>query len=352
MDDQKPNTRLKLIILTVSIIFTISFHYGWILQSLMEQYHWAHALHGRLCYIPIVIATSWYGLRGGIFTATTISVLVIPYIFNNELGAHDLAGEIIEIVFYFAIAIVTGALVERELKIRKQHAQANLQLERSHHLSMVGQIAAGVAHEIKNPLASIKGSVEILTDEQTNKSDKDEFKDIVFSEIKRIDKTVTNFLEFSRPTEYNMQKINLSTIVKTALKQMNTHTSNQNIIIEENLQQEIFINGDKEKIQQILLNLLLNSLQASKEESKINVSLQLVDSMVELQIKDFGDGIPDEILQKIYDPFFTTKPSGTGLGLSLVKNIIEKHKATIDFESRAKEGTTVTVRFPTDGELS
>ncbi len=351
MPEQKLNTRLKLIILSSTIIITIGFHYGWITQPFFGHIHWLHALHGRFCYIPIVIATSWFGLRGGLYTASIISVLVFPYI--TELGndVHELTGEIIEIVFYFAIAIVTGALVERELKIRKKHEKANLELEKSHRLSMVGQIAAGVAHEIKNPLASIKGSVEILIDEQTNKSDKEEFKDIVFNEIKRIDNTVTSFLELSRPQEYHFEKIQLSMIVKTCLKQVNVNASKNNIIIEENLKPEIYIEGDKEKIHQVLLNLLLNSIQASQEKSKIMVNLTASNSKVILQVIDFGEGIPLETISKIFDPFFTTKPSGSGLGLALVKNIIEKHNATIEFESTPNVGTTVTVKFPTYGEF-
>lgn len=350
MTDQFQNSKTKILILSLTILFTISFHYGWILQSLLSQYHWAHALHGRLCYIPIVMATVWFGLRGGLIIATVISLLVLPYIFNNDMGAHDLAGEIIEIIFYYAIAILTGALVERELKIRKKHAQANLQLERTHHLSMVGQIAAGVAHEIKNPLASIKGSVEILTDDTTNDLDKEEFKQIVFSEIKRIDTTVTNFLELSRPKEYTFQKLDLSSLIKTSLKQMNTHAIKFNISIQEQVKEGISIHGDNEKIQQVLLNLLLNAMQASPEGSTIKVNLDKINSQAQLQITDTGEGIPKEVLAKIYDPFFTTKSSGSGLGLSLVKNIVEKHNASIHFQTEEHKGTTVTVLFPLYGD--
>ena len=351
MPDQKLNTRLKLLIIASSITVTIGFHYGLIWESLFGHIHWLHALHGRFCYIPIVIASSWFGLRGGLYSAALISVLVLPYVLAKELGTHSLAGEIVEIVFYFAIAIVTGSLVERELKIRKKHEQTNLQLEKSHRLSMVGQIAAGVAHEIKNPLASIKGSVEILTDDKTKKSDKEEFKNIVLSEIKRIDATVTNFLELSRSKNYNFEKIEFSSIVKTCLKQINVHASKTNIVIEENLKPDIYINGDKEKVHQVLLNLLLNAIQASQDQSKIIVNLSDSKSKALLQVIDYGEGIPEETIDKIFDPFFTTKPSGSGLGLALVKNIIEKHNATIEFESTPNEGTTVTVTFPIYGAL-
>ena len=152
----------KFYILGGVIALTLGVHYGWIFQPLFGHVHWLHAIHGRFCYIPIVIAAAWFGLRGGLLTALFISVAILPYIFTSDLGAHDLADELAEIVFYFAIALLAGGLITREFRTRKKAEEIRLQLERSHKMSLVGQIAAGMAHEIKNPLASIKGAVEIL----------------------------------------------------------------------------------------------------------------------------------------------------------------------------------------------
>ncbi|MFQ5452702.1 MAG: nitrogen regulation protein NR(II) [Candidatus Zixiibacteriota bacterium] len=346
MVDYKLNKNIKITFIVISIAITIGFHYGWLWEPFFGHVHWLHALHGRFCYIPIVIAASWFGLRGGLYTAIIISVLVLPYIFSQGLDSDPLASELVEIVFYLAIAILTGALIERELSVRQKHEQAKLQLEKSHKLSLVGQIAAGVAHEIKNPLASIKGSVEILTDDSTIAKDKDEFKNIIFNEIKRIDSTVTNFLELAKPKETKLEKINLSNIIETGLKQMETHAAKSNINIKSDIADGIFINGDSEKIHQVLLNLILNAIQASTPGSDIDVMLSTSSKYVDLIVKDFGIGIKEEEIDKIFDPFYTTKPSGSGLGLSLVKSTIEKHNGCISVQSNPENGTEVTITFP------
>jgi len=165
----------KIALIGFVITLTLGIHYGWLIEPFFRHVHWLHALHGRFCYIPIVISASWFGLRGGIYTAGLISVLVLPYILGQDLETHEIAGEFTEIVFYFAIALLTGALIDRELFARKKHQEAQLQLERSQKLSLVGKIAAGVAHEIKNPLASIKGAFEIIFDRKTSDKDKGEF---------------------------------------------------------------------------------------------------------------------------------------------------------------------------------
>ncbi len=179
--------RAKLLILAGATAITLAVHYGWLLEPLFGHVHWVHAIHGRLCYIPIVIAASWFGLRGGLYAAGVISVLVLPYVLTSVDDPHELASEAAEIVFYFAIAILIGVLVEREFTARRKQQEAQLQMERSQKLSLVGQLAAGVAHEIKNPLASIKGAADILTDDDTTRADREEFKEILQNEIRRID---------------------------------------------------------------------------------------------------------------------------------------------------------------------
>ncbi len=336
----------KVLILAGLTAFTLAIHYGLILEPIFGHIHWFHALHGRFCYIPIAVAASWFGLRGGLLEAGIISLLVLPYILTTNFDNFEYVGEIVEILFYFFIAALVGALVEREYNARQKQQEAELQVERSQKLSLVGQIAAGVAHEIKNPLASIKGAADILTDEKTSLEDMREFRDILDSEVKRIDATVSEFLAFARPKETKREPVNFSEIVQASVKQLSTQARQQELTIESNLTGNIVVNGDISKLRQMVLNLLINAIQASQSGNVVTISLSVEKKSAKLQIIDTGTGIKEEDLKRAYEPFFTTKASGTGLGLAIVKSIVDNHDGTITIESKEHEGTTVTVIIP------
>jgi two-component system sensor histidine kinase HydH len=340
--------KARLLIVAVVTALTVAIHYhNWTTDPLFAHMHWVHAIHGRLCYIPIVIAASWFGLRGGLLEAFVISLLVLPYVLHTVQEPHEFASELAEIVFYFAIAILTGTLVEREFKARRRQQEAQLKMERSQKLSLVGQLAAGVAHEVKNPLASIKGAADILTDDETSPEDREEFKEILRNEIRRIDATVAEFLEFARPKETRLQTVDLTRNVRATLRQVEAHAKREGLHVEANLQEGVLVNGDPEKLHQMTLNLILNAIQASVGDSTISVRLADRNATrVQLVISDEGAGISERDLARIFEPFFTTRSSGTGLGLAVVKDIVDAHSGEITIESRAGHGTTVTVTFP------
>jgi len=338
--------KTRVFVLTVVILLTVAFHYGWIVEPLFGHIHWIHAIHGRLCYIPIVIAAAWFGLRGGLYAAGIVSMAVLPYAFLLE-DPHFLANEMVEIVFYFAIAVLTGILVERELAARHKQQQAQLQMERSQKLSLVGQLAASVAHEIKNPIASIRGAADILTDDDTSAEDREEFKAILRNEIKRIDATVTEFLEFARPKETRLAKLDLSKTVGATLRQIDAHARREGVSIEAQIEEDVLMTGDGEKMHQMVLNLVLNAIQASREGDTIRVSVTGRASQdVRLVISDTGTGIERAAIDHVFDPFFTTRSTGTGLGLAVVKDIVDNHSGEITIDSAPARGTTVTVTFP------
>jgi signal transduction histidine kinase len=344
-------TRIGLLAGTVAI--TLGIHYGWILEPIFGPSHWIHAVHGRFCYIPIVIAASWFGLRGGLITAAVISALVLPFILIDVEGAHNLSGELVEIIFYFAIASLTGALIDREFALRRKQEETQLQLERSHKLSIIGQMAASVAHEIKNPLASIKGAVEIIGDESTPAKDRAEFLTLVGKEIRRIDSTVHEFLQYARPRESRMEKLEFSQTVRAALKQLEPQAQTNGITFEDTITDDLFINGDEEKLHQVILNVVLNSIEASPSPGRIEVSLTGESPhRVRLSVRDFGRGIAPKDLSRIFEPFFTTQSSGTGLGLAIVKAIIENHRGIIHVASEENRGTEVEIVLATYAEES
>ncbi|MHC4534985.1 MAG: ATP-binding protein [Planctomycetota bacterium] len=345
---QPEHKTTKIGILSGIIGITLGIHYGWLVEPIFGHVHWVHAIHGRFCYIPIVIAAAWFGTRGSFLVAAIISILVMPYILSSDLDVHSLADEFTEIVFYFAIALLSGLLIDRELRARKRAQDARLQLERSQKLSLVGQIAAGMAHEIKNPLASIKGAVEILGDDSTSPADKEEFREIVFKEIRRVNRSVTDFLEFARPSETKFESVDLSDIVRESVKQLEVQARSHGITIVENLADDVGVNADREKIHQVLLNLILNAVQASSDGKSVSITLSKNESSGQalLTVEDNGSGIDDNNLDRLFEPFFSTKSTGTGLGLAIAKSIIEKHGGSISLQNRTEEGVTATVTLP------
>jgi len=336
----------KLYILGGVIALTLSIHYGWLIEPLFGHVHWVHVVHGRFCYIPIVVGAAWFGLRGGLLAALVISLAVLPYILGWSSAAPVLADEFAEIVFYFAIALLAGGLVEREFRTRKRAEDMRLQLERSQKMSLVGQIAAGMAHEIKNPLASIKGGVEILCDDTTSENDRQEFKSIVLKEVKRINASVSDFLEFARPSEPQMVALNLADVVRASLKQVQPQAMKRHITIDSQIEDPVIVTGDREKIHQVLSNLLLNAVDASRDDSSVTVTLKADNNNTVVAVEDSGDGISEENLARIFEPFFTTKSSGTGLGLAIARNIVEQHRGTITLGNLPRGGATAELSLP------
>ncbi len=332
------------------VALTVGIHYGWLLEPIFGSSHWIHAIHGRFCYIPIVMGAAWFGFRGGLITAAVVSALVLPYVLFSDLTNHTLAGETVEIVFYFAIASLVGALVDREMFARRKRAEMRLELERSQRLSLVGQMAAGVAHEIKNPLASIKGAVEIIGDQSASEADRSQFKDIVVSEIHRIDGTVTDFLTFARPQKSKMEKIDLSSTVRDTLTQLESQVAKSGMSLKRSIDPEVYIRGDKSKIHQMTLNLILNSIEASQAGSAIDVQLtQNGSDIAHLVISDEGSGLPQDDIEKVFEPFYTTKSTGTGLGLAIVRSIVEELRGSISIKSVPAGGASVEIELPTYG---
>jgi two-component system sensor histidine kinase HydH len=325
---------------------TLGIHYGWLIEPFFGHVHWIHAAHGRFCYIPIVMAAAWFGLRGGVWQAAVISLLVLPYIFSSQQTTHDLASEWVEIIFYFAIAVLVGLLVDREYAARRKQQESQVQLERSQKLSMAGQIAAGVAHEIKNPLASIRGAADILADESSSTSEREEFRDILQGEVRRIDGTVQEFLNFARPRQSRLERMNLSEALNTGVRQLEAQARKGSVTIRSDVAPGVEVRGDQEKLHQLVLNLLLNALQASPADTQIAVRLYTDAGHARLEISDQGTGIKPEHLEHVFEPFFTTQSSGTGLGLAISKTIVDDHHGVIQVYSEQSQGALVTVDLP------
>ncbi|MBI5875445.1 MAG: PAS domain S-box protein [Deltaproteobacteria bacterium] len=223
------------------------------------------------------------------------------------------------------------------------------QLRRVDRLHALGELAASLSHEVRNPLASISGSVQVLKHSLQLNNDNQRLMDIVIREADRLNALVADFLLFAKPA-VKMTKVNLNDIVSETVDMFKNSHESKNIDIQAELEDSLFIEGDSRQLKQVLWNLFLNAGHAMPDGGRLEVRGQGPGSgeqkFVEITVSDTGTGIPLDIIEKIFDPFFTTRDSGTGLGLAVVHRIIEGHKGTIEVKSKKGEGTSFKITLP------
>jgi two-component system sensor histidine kinase PilS (NtrC family) len=219
-------------------------------------------------------------------------------------------------------------------------------VRQSEKMAAVGQLAAGIAHEIRNPLTGISGSVELLSQNFTSDDDKKLAK-IIMKEIDRLNRLISEFLDFAKPEKPPGETIDLAAVLREVIE-TSKYSVNQNVKIESDFQTDSVILGHKDKLKQAFLNIIINGLQAMEKVSDpiLRVSTSLSDSKVTVRIKDSGCGMKPEAQKRIFEPFHTTKPKGTGLGLAITHKILEAHSAQIFVESHEGLGTEFVISFP------
>jgi two-component system sensor histidine kinase HydH len=222
------------------------------------------------------------------------------------------------------------------------------EVERSQRLASLGRLAAGIAHEIRNPLSSIKGFATYFRQRYKDVPEDQETAEIMVQEVDRLNRVIGELLEFARPMDMQLRKIAIRDLIQSSLKMVEAQALEKNIEIKTNINPEIdTVLLDPDRMNQIFLNLYLNAIQAMDEGGVLTSELSR-DGMKEIKIviSDTGKGIARKDLGKVFDPYYTTKPSGTGLGLAIVHRIVEAHQGEIKVESKQGKGTTVTIVLP------
>ncbi|AWH89094.1 two-component system sensor histidine kinase AtoS [Limnobaculum parvum] len=237
-----------------------------------------------------------------------------------------------------ALVIFTDLTAKKEVQRR---------IEQTERLATLGELMAGVAHEVRNPLTAISGFVQILKDSETDPQ-RLEYTQIILKEVHSINKVIQQLLDFARPRPSLYQKINLNQVINQSLILVKTKGIEARIDFVVKLEEPLSdIEADGELLKQVLLNLLINAVQSIAARGEIIITTRaLSPDWQEITISDNGCGINDEIKTKIFDPFYTTKPSGTGLGLSISHRIITAHDGDITLTSKLNQGTTFTIVLP------
>ena len=220
------------------------------------------------------------------------------------------------------------------------------EVARSRHLNAIGSLAAGVAHEIRNPLSSIKGFAVYFKQRFAGNPDDEETADIMIAETERLNRVIGQLIEFARPLTLKTEKTILSGLVMQSVKLIEAEARKNGVQVDARVPEDLpAVEIDPDKIKQVLLNILLNALAAMPDGGRLSVGISQTQAGQEVLISDTGSGIEKNDLPRIYDPYFTSKPAGTGLGLAVVQKIMEAHGAFLNIESQAGAGTKVTLRF-------
>lgn len=231
--------------------------------------------------------------------------------------------------------------------------QLEREVQRHERLAALGKMAAGVAHEVRNPLSSIKGFATLLGSKFKSGSEEQEAAQLLVHEAERLNRSITELLNYARPTPLKPEKVNLEEFIGNSLKLISTDANALGVDLLLDVvpgTPEVMV--DPDRLNQVLLNLYLNALQAMDSlpgHRSLLVTAQVNEpnnGQVKIEVQDTGVGIPEELLERILDPYFTTKPEGTGLGLAMAYKIIDEHGGSIRFASREGEGTTVTITLP------
>lgn len=278
----------------------------------------------------------------------------VPHITNNAQDTNVSRGRIQHkngeyIWFEISSKIIRDnhGNIEKILGVARnisERIQSEMLMRKSEKLSLAGQLAAGVAHEIRNPLTAIKGFLQIMLSGQHLKR---EYLDVMYSELTRIEDIIHELLLLAKPNQVNFSEKNIHTILDHVVTLIETEANKESISIETSFSSDnLLVNCEENQLKQVFINLIKNAIDAMPKGGEIIITTERNGEEVNISFKDNGYGIPKEILEKIGQPFYTTKEKGTGLGLAVSFNIVDTHNGRVHVDSNIGEGTTFTLSFP------
>ena len=215
----------------------------------------------------------------------------------------------------------------------------------------IGELSSNIAHEIRNPLASLKGSIEMLKEDSVPRNYKERLMEIALSEMNRLNRIITEFLTYSRPSPPEYKKFDLSRVLEETSELLsNVEQNKKHVLIKKNFPDALEIEADPHKMRQVFWNLGINAIEAMPDGGELIISAGNGDGFAEIAFQDFGMGIDERNIEKIFYPFFTTKEQGTGLGLAIAYRIIEEHNGRMNVKSSPGIGTTFEIILPKTNE--
>jgi signal transduction histidine kinase len=310
----------------------------------------------------VLLACAWFGLVGGLITAACCSIAYFPHIVLH--WSHSEAyqtSQIAELAMFGLIAMVAGLLSDRERLLRRRAEETAAErdralrdleetvetLRRADRLATLGTLAAGMAHEIRNPLGAIGGAVEILDDDVPPGHPHREFLDILRRELARLSVISGRYLDYARPHAPDLVAVDLNACVESAVDLVARTAGRSSVRVDRRLGQSLpKALADPVQIHQAVVNLLLNGIQAMDRGGVLEVATAVEGSAVAVTVRDHGPGLPPQSVDRIFEPFFSTKPEGTGLGLAIARHIATAHGGSLGAEDAAGGGARFRLLLP------
>lgn len=334
----------RLATVVVLVVIVTALHY-----STGTSHFGAHGIYRRLYYVPIILGGIWFGLPGGSGLALLVSVLYAPHVLFQWGDMPDVNLEqYLEITLYNVIGFLTGILSSKERaqrhrseenakklsnsynKLREQSeliVEIEDQLRRADRLTALGELSAGMAHEIRNPLGSIRGVAEILQEAFPPDNKYTEFTRILITEADRLNQVLEDFLNFVHAESEESSVFDPGEVLRETLLLSQAEANRYQVDLSWDHTPLPVATGNAVQFKQVFLNLILNAIQAMPSGGRLQILGGVENGRILLRFRDTGPGVPSALLDRIFNPFFTTKDKGTGLGLAITHRIVQVSRA-------------------------
>ncbi|MCU1328239.1 MAG: Sensor histidine kinase [Bryobacterales bacterium] len=326
-----------------------------------------NSLH-HLNFIPILLSAVLLSWGGAALTTLATAIAQSPYILiSQRVSPENALDQVVELSIFGVAGVFAGFLSDRERrqKVELESASAELQrvygelqanvdqLRRSERLYAAGQLAASLAHEIRNPLEGISGAASLLRRGKVSGENFRDCLDIIELESQRLNKLLTGFLEFARPRAPRFQPADIGLLIDSVrllvAQSPLARSTPVAAVVPEGMSE---VECDPEQLKQVLLNLVLNAVEASPPNSEVTIAADRVDGHVRISVTDKGAGVTPGDEDKIFEPFFTTREKGSGLGLAIASNIVRQHGGNLAAENNPAGGMTFRVELPVHQEVT
>lgn len=321
-----------------------------------------HYLVQRLFYVPVIYAGLCFGWRGGWAAGVVAGLAYLPQILSTwKVHPSYSINQCAEVLLFNIAGIVAGLLADRERRQKRTlqrtaeelsrvygELQENFeQMKRAERLYALGQLSAGLAHEIRNPLASIDGAAEVLMREAPCEERRVEFLGIIQKECRRLNRLLSDFLNFAKPKRPEFALVHVEPILDSVIALAAHALRGKQIVFRKRVTEDLpEFETDSEQLTQILLNLTINAIHAMPDGGEILLSAYCQNPNIIIEVQDQGTGISDRDLEKVFDPFYTTKDTGTGLGLPVAHQIVVQHGGVLRAVKNADRGMTFSLELP------